>query len=79
MQGGPGSIPGQETRSYILQLRFLMLQLKISHAETKKKKKKSHVPQLKDPTHCNEGQGSHMPPLGPNAVKSIHTYLTLSP
>ena len=37
------------------------------------------MPQLKDPAHCNEDQGSHVPPLGPKAVKSIHTYLTLSP
>ena len=32
---GPGSIPGQETRSHILQLRVCMPQLKIWHAITK--------------------------------------------
>ena len=37
------------------------------------------MPQSEDPTHGNEDQGSHMPRLGPNAVKSIHAYLTLSP
>ena len=31
----PGSIPGQETRSHILQLRVCMPQLKIQHATTK--------------------------------------------
>ena len=31
------------------------------------------MPQLKDPAHCNEDQGSHVPPLGPKAVKSMHT------
>ena len=33
--GGPGSIPGQVTRSHMLQLRVHMLQLKILHAATK--------------------------------------------
>ena len=33
--GGPGSIPGQGTRSHRLQLRVCMLQLKITHAATK--------------------------------------------
>ena len=33
--GGPGSIPGQGTRSHILQLRVRMPQLKIPHAATK--------------------------------------------
>ena len=41
--GGMGSMPGQGTRSYILQLIVLMLQLKISHAETKKKKKEIYI------------------------------------
>ena len=39
--GGPGSIPGQGTRSHMLQLRVHMLQLKILHATTK------------DPACCN--------------------------
>ncbi|TEA37484.1 hypothetical protein DBR06_SOUSAS8810006, partial [Sousa chinensis] len=39
--GGPGSIPGQGTRSHMPQLRVLMLQLKIPHAATK------------DPACCN--------------------------
>ena len=47
--GGPGSIPGQGTRSHMPQLGVLMPQLKIPHAATKtklsqiniKKKKKS--------------------------------------
>ncbi|TEA36668.1 hypothetical protein DBR06_SOUSAS310070, partial [Sousa chinensis] len=30
--GGPGSIPGQGTRSHMLQLRVHMLQLKFLHA-----------------------------------------------
>ena len=33
--GGPGSIPGQGTRSHMPQLRVPMLQLKIPHAATK--------------------------------------------
>ncbi|TEA28876.1 hypothetical protein DBR06_SOUSAS4010093, partial [Sousa chinensis] len=33
--GGPGSIPGQGTRSHMPQLRVCMLQLKILHAATK--------------------------------------------
>ena len=33
--GGPGSIPGQGTRSHRLQLRVCMLQLRIMHAATK--------------------------------------------
>ena len=33
--GGPGSIPGQGTRSRVLQLRACMLQLEIPHAATK--------------------------------------------
>ncbi|TEA38361.1 hypothetical protein DBR06_SOUSAS110229, partial [Sousa chinensis] len=36
-----GSIPGLGTRSHMPQLRVFMLQLKISHAITKR----SHVPQ----------------------------------
>ena len=32
--GGPGSIPGQGTRSHMLHLRARMLQLKIPHATT---------------------------------------------
>ena len=39
--GGPGSIPGQGTRSHMPQLRVFMPQLKTLHAATK------------DPTHCN--------------------------
>ena len=44
--GGPGSIPGQETRSHMLQLRVCMLQLRVlmpqlksPHTATKKKKR----------------------------------------
>ena len=55
--GGPGSIPGQGTRSHMLQLRVHMLQLKILHVATnsrcsqinkctKKKKKKVKGPIL---------------------------------
>ena len=33
--GGPGSIPGQGTRSHMPQLRIRMPQLKIPHATTK--------------------------------------------
>ncbi|TEA25080.1 hypothetical protein DBR06_SOUSAS6010062, partial [Sousa chinensis] len=33
--GGPGSIPGQGTRSHMLQLRVHMPQLRIPHAATK--------------------------------------------
>ena len=40
---GPGSIPGQETRSHMLQLRVRMPQLKIPHAATK----------IEDPECCN--------------------------
>ncbi|TEA32556.1 hypothetical protein DBR06_SOUSAS4910043, partial [Sousa chinensis] len=40
--GGPGSIPGQGTRAYMLQLRVCMPQLKIPHAATK-----DSMPQLK--------------------------------
>ncbi|TEA16676.1 hypothetical protein DBR06_SOUSAS20610068, partial [Sousa chinensis] len=39
--GGPGSIPGQGTRSHIPQLRVRMPRLKIPHAATKR----SHVQQ----------------------------------
>ena len=35
--GGPGLIPGQRTGSHMLQIRVLMLQLKILHAATKMK------------------------------------------
>ena len=35
MQGGPGSIPGQGTRSHAPQLRILMPQLKVPQATTK--------------------------------------------
>ena len=47
MQGAQGSIPGQGTRSYMLQLRVHMPELKIPHTAKKKKKKKSQVPQLR--------------------------------
>ena len=40
--GGPGSIPGQGTRSRMSQLRVHMLQLKLPHAA------------MKDPAHCSE-------------------------
>ena len=36
---GPGSVPGQGTRSHTPQLRVHMPQLKIRHAETKKSHK----------------------------------------
>ena len=42
-EGDPGLLPGQGTRSHMLQLRVYMSQLKILHASTK------------DPTHQNEG------------------------
>ena len=45
---GLGLIPDQGIRSLMPQLRACVLQLKIPHAATKKKKKK-------DPTCCNEG------------------------
>ena len=39
---GPDSIPGQETRSYVPQLRVHMLQLKILHDKTKTDDPKYH-------------------------------------
>ena len=46
--GGRGSIPGQGTRSHMPQPRVHLLQLKIPHAATKKKKR-SRMLQLKIP------------------------------
>ena len=40
--GGPGSIPGQGTRSHMLQLRVCMPQLKIPHATVKIKEPTCH-------------------------------------
>ena len=46
--GGPGLIPGQETRSHMLQLRVCIVQLKCATT-----KKRSHMQQLKDPAYSN--------------------------
>ena len=53
--GGPGLIPGQGTRSHILQLRVCMLQLKIPHAATEDPIWRNEGPthSNKDPTCCN--------------------------
>ena len=47
--GGPGSIPGQRTRSHMLQLRVCIPQLKFPHASTK-----DPACCNKDPAHGNE-------------------------
>ena len=58
---GPGSIPGQGTRSHMQQLkRYYVLQLK-----------RSHMSQLKDPTCRNEDRRSHVPQLRPGAVYGV--------
>ena len=54
--GGPGLIPGQGTRSHMLQLRVHMPQLKISYAATKdsacyNKDQRACVPQLSQVSH----------------------------
>ena len=48
--GGLGSIPGQGTRSHMLQLRAHIPQPKVPHAATKK----DPACRIKDPAHGNE-------------------------
>ena len=52
--GDPGSVLVLETRSHTLQLRVLMLQVKIPLAATRKKKKIPHAAtKIEDPWCCN--------------------------
>ena len=53
---GPGSIPGQGTRSHMLQLRVCMPQLKIPHAATKD----PHTQQMKIPCVATRTQRSRI-------------------
>ena len=55
--GGPGSIPGQETRSHMPQLRIYTPQLRI------------YTSQLKHPAYHNEDQRSCVLQLRPSTIK----------
>ena len=54
--GGPGSIPGQGTRSHMPQLRVRMPQLKILHAATKISHTATKIPRAATKTRCSQIQ-----------------------
>ena len=60
-------IPGQGTRSHMLELRVCMPQLKILHAKMEKKQKTKNA-------GIKEDQRSHVLQLRPGATKYMYTY-----